>query len=61
MTSGLNSGKNMTINSIHASQLEDGVYKGKYNGGRWSNEVNVTLKNKKITQILLLKVWYLKN
>ena len=55
MTSGLNSGKNMTINPINASQLEDGVYKGKYNGGRWSNEVNVTLKNKKIIQIAIVK------
>ena len=55
MTRGLNPGKNMVINSIDASQLKDGVYKGKYNGGRWSNEVNVTLKDKKITQIAIVK------
>ena len=55
MTSGLNSRKDMIISPIHFSQLEDGVYKGKYNGGRWSNEVNVTLKNKKITQIAIVK------
>jgi uncharacterized protein with FMN-binding domain len=46
MTRGLNPGKNIIINSIDATQLKDGVYKGKYNGGRWSNEVNVTIKNK---------------
>ncbi|WP_435790006.1 hypothetical protein [Clostridium sp.] len=48
MTRGLNPGKNMIINSIDATQLKDGLYKGEYNGGRWSNEVNVTLKNKEI-------------
>ena len=55
MTRGLNSGKNMVIHSVDASQLKDGVYKGTYNGGRWSNEVNVTLKDKKITQIDIVK------
>ncbi|MEK6265836.1 MAG: FMN-binding protein [Clostridium sp.] len=55
MTRGLNPGKNMSINSIDTAQLKDGVYKGKYNGGRWSNEVNVTLKNKEITQITIPK------
>jgi uncharacterized protein with FMN-binding domain len=55
MTRGLNPGKNMVINSIDASQLKDGIYKGKYNGGRWSNDVNVTLKDKKITRITIVK------
>jgi len=55
MTRGLNSGKNMIISPIDDSQLEDGVYKGKYNGGRWSNEVSVTLKDKKVTQIDIVK------
>lgn len=55
MTRGLNSGKNMIINPIDASQLEDGVYKGKYTEGRWSNEVNVTLKDNKIIQITVVK------
>ncbi|MBU3189683.1 FMN-binding protein [Clostridium bowmanii] len=55
MTRGLNPGKNMVINSIEASQLKDGVYKGKYSGGRWSNEVDVTLKDKKITRIAIVK------
>ena len=55
MTRGVNSGKNMIINHINASQLKDGVYNGKYNGGRWSNEVNVTLKDKKVKQIAIVK------
>ena len=55
MTRGLDSGKNMIISPIDDSQLGDGVYKGKYNGGRWSNEVNVTLKDKKVTKIAIVK------
>jgi uncharacterized protein with FMN-binding domain len=55
MTRGLSTGKNMIINPIDVSQLKDGVYKGKYNGGRWSNQVNVTMKNKKVTQIAIVK------
>ena len=55
MTRGINSGQNMIINPIDASQLKDGVYNGIYNGGRWSNEVNVTLKDKKITRIAIIK------
>ena len=55
MTRGINSGENMIINPIDASQLKDGVYNGIYTGGRWSNEVNVTLKDKKITQIAIVK------
>ena len=55
MTRGLNSGKNMIISPIDVSQLENGIYKGKYNGGRWSNEVDVTLKDKKIIRIAVVK------
>lgn len=55
MTRGLNSGENMIINSIYPAQLKDGVYRGNYNGGRWSNEVDITLKNKRIIQIDIAK------
>lgn len=55
MIRGLNSGKNIIINPIDISHLKDGVYKGKYNGGRWSNEVNVTIKDKKVTKIAVAK------
>ena len=55
MTRGLSSGKNMIIDHINSSQLKDGVYKGKYKGGRWSNEVNVTIENKKMIQIDIVK------
>lgn len=55
MTRGLETGKNMSINHIDTTKLENGVYNGKYNGGRWSNEVSVTLKDKKITEINVVK------
>ncbi|HEY8889014.1 MAG TPA: FMN-binding protein [Clostridium sp.] len=55
ITRGLDSGKNMIIKPIDVSQLENGVYKGIYNGGRWSNEVNVTIKDKKVTSIAIVK------
>lgn len=55
ITRGLNSQKNMVINHVNVSQLQDGVYKGKYSGGRWSNEVNVMIKDRKITKIDTVK------
>lgn len=55
MTRGLSSGKNLIINSVNTSDVNDGIYSGKYNGGRWTNEVEVTLKNHKITDIKIVK------
>ena len=55
ITIGLNSGKNMSIKHIDTSQLKNGVYDGKYNGGRWSNKINVVLKDGKITKINVVK------
>lgn len=52
---GLNSGKDISINHIDTSQLKNGVYEGKYNGGRWSNEVSVVLEEGKITKINVIK------
>jgi len=51
ITRGLESGKNLTINSIRPSHMVDGIYNGRYEAGRFSNEVNVTIGDGKITQI----------
>jgi len=51
ITKGLNSGKDMSINHIDTSKLKNGVYEGKYDGGRWSNKVSVVLEDSKITKI----------
>ncbi|MBC3890005.1 FMN-binding protein [Acetobacterium paludosum] len=55
ISNGLESGKNLVINSVDPTQVADGVYTGSYQGGRWSNEVEVTVSEKKITQINVIK------
>ena len=54
MTRGLEAGKNLVINDINLTQLEDGNYKGKYEDGRWSNEVEVEVINNKINNIKIV-------
>lgn len=48
---GLEEGLNVNINPVNLSSKEDGVYKGKYDFGRWSNELNVIIENNKIINI----------
>ncbi|MCQ4921976.1 FMN-binding protein [Tissierella carlieri] len=48
---GLNDGKDIAINGIDISNLSDGIYNGKYKAGRWTNELNVTVKDHKIIKI----------
>ena len=50
---GLEEGLNLKINPVNLSVKEDGVYKGRYDFGRWSNELKVTVKNHKITNIVI--------
>lgn len=54
MGKGLEEGKNLVINGINVSDVKDGVYNGQYQAGRWSNEVKVTVKDKKITDIKIV-------
>lgn len=51
LSSGLKDGENIQINEVKLSNLEDGVYEGQYEAGRWSNTLNITVKNNKITNI----------
>jgi len=52
-------GKNKTLNlqigSVDLSNVEDGVYHGKYSGYRWTTEVEVTVQNHEITKIDIIK------
>ena len=48
---GLNEGKDIRINGIDISNLNDGIYNGKYKAGRWTNELNITVKDHKIIKI----------
>ncbi len=55
ITRGLESGKKLVIKDINLSLLSDGTYSGKYNAGRWTNELNVTIKDNKIAEIHVVK------
>jgi len=55
MTRNLSSTKSLQLNQIDVSHLKDGVYTGKYNAGRFSNEVEVSVKGNKIAQINVVK------
>lgn len=51
---GLDEGLNVSINPVDLSLKEDGVYKGSYDFGRWSNELNVTVKDHRIIDIAII-------
>ena len=51
LSRGLNEVRNIEVNGIDVSDLNDGIYSGKYNAGRWSNQLNVTVRDHKITKI----------
>jgi uncharacterized protein with FMN-binding domain len=48
---GLSDIKKMVINDVDLSKLSDGVYVGKFHKIRWTYEVEVTVKDHKITAI----------
>jgi uncharacterized protein with FMN-binding domain len=52
---GLKSGMNLVINDVNLSSLSDGSYNGKYDAGRWTNEMNVTIKEHRIVKIDVVK------
>ncbi|HYF84726.1 MAG TPA: FMN-binding protein [Clostridia bacterium] len=52
---GVEAGEVLEINDVDLSKLNDGTYNGTYNGGRWTNEVNVIVKDHKITGVEIVK------
>lgn len=52
---GLEAGEALEIGSTNLEALSDGVYKGMYEGGRWANEVEVTVADHRITGIRITK------
>jgi len=52
---GLEPGMNLVINDVELSSLSDGMYNGKYEAGRWTNEMNITIKDHKIIKIDVVK------
>ena len=55
MSRGLAEGRNMVINEVNLASLENKSYIGRYEGGRWSNEVEVTVMENKIRKIVITK------
>ncbi|MGB4659053.1 MAG: hypothetical protein WBI07_07730, partial [Mobilitalea sp.] len=47
---------NVTIETIDLEKVPDGTYVGNYDNYRWSNKVEVTVKDHKITDISTLKI-----
>ena len=52
---GLDSGSRLVVNEVNLLSLENGLYRGKYNDGRWSNEVEVEIKNHQIKEIEIIQ------
>ncbi len=53
VTRGLDEGKALVINEVDLQSLEDGMYPGEYEGGRWTNTVEVEVQDGKIQNIRL--------
>ncbi|WIV12392.1 FMN-binding protein [Proteiniborus sp. MB09-C3] len=51
LSQGLKEGSEVKVNGVRISDLNDGIYNGKYNAGRWSNQLSVTVKDHKIIEI----------
>jgi len=52
---GLNETQALSINPVTAAKLADGTYDGHYGDGRWANQLAVTVKGGRITDIQVRK------
>lgn len=52
---GLDKGQKAVVGSINLSAINDGTYEGNYALNRWTNTVKVTVKEHKITEIVVVK------
>ncbi len=55
LTRGLDGGRNLELSGIDLSSVSDGLYTGSYDAGRWTNQVNVTIKDHKIIDVEIVK------
>ncbi|MCC5910866.1 MAG: FMN-binding protein [Clostridiaceae bacterium] len=55
LSRGLEAGSHLIVNDVNAPMLTDGTYNGRYEGGRWTNEVEVIIKDHKIMEIIVIK------
>ncbi len=52
---GLDEGSKLVITDVNISAIDDGVYRGEYDGGRWSNKIEIIIKDQQITKINLVE------
>ena len=53
VTRGLEEGRHLVVEDVDLTELPDGAYTGEHQAGRWSNVVEVTVSDGKITGISL--------
>lgn len=51
LTRGLDKVGSTVINDIDMQNVEDGIYVGKFDMGRWANELTVTVNNGRVEEI----------
>lgn len=52
---GMDEVAHLTIENIDIKTIPDGTYEGAFEGYRWSNSVKITVKDKRITDIEVIK------
>lgn len=52
---GLDKGQKVVVGNLNLNIVADGSYEGKYALNRWTNTLKVTVKDHKITDIVVLK------
>lgn len=55
LTHGMKAVAEEKIGGVELTSISDGAYTGKYDAGRFSNQLQVVVKDKKITQIKIIK------
>jgi uncharacterized protein with FMN-binding domain len=55
MVNGLSEGAKVTLDGINLTNFADGNYTGAYEFKRWSNTIDVEIKDNKITEINIVK------
>lgn len=55
LNQGLEEGKKVEIAGINLSNIDDGNYRGTYDFQRWSNELELVVKEHRITDIEIVK------
>ncbi len=55
VTRGLDEGKALVISEVDFQSLEDAIYRGEYEAGRWTNNVKVEVLDGEIRSIQLIE------